>query len=130
MPKLFSALLALVLLTSFEASAAKRLGGQGFSYFPSFGLGSTSSVAYTGTAGRTFALLSGVGEPTVLVRVLTTTAAYIAVGASPTAVASDMLLPANTETILEIPDGYKVSAVPLSSSGTLYATLLTVTPGL
>lgn len=102
--------------------AAKRLSEFGADYAQVFGVGSTSSVSYTGTAGSSFSMIAAGGSATAVVRVLTTTAAYIAVGSAPTATASDMLLPANTEIILEIPTGNKVSAVPLTTSGTMYVT--------
>lgn len=119
------ALLALLVLP-LHAQAAQRIDQ--YTYFPSFGIGSTSSVAYGVAAGTTFAMIASDGNANALVRVFTTTAAYIAVGASPTATASGMLIPANTERIIEIPSGYKVSAAPLSSSGVLYSTLLTMFP--
>lgn len=127
MMKHLTLLVALALLPA-NGFAAKRLSNKYPSYFPVFGLGSTSSVAYTGAAGKSFSMLASDGAATNVVRVLTTTAAYIAVGSDPTATASDMLVPANTEIYLEILSGYKVSAVPLSSSGTLYVTNMVTYP--
>lgn len=122
--KLFLALLLLPI----EANASKLVNAGMRQYFPSVGLGSTQSVAYTGTAGITAQILSPNGGATELVSVLVTTAAYVAQGASPTATASDMLIPANTPTVLELLAGNKFSAVPLSSNGTLYVTHLITFP--
>ena len=116
-------LIALALFAP-EAFAAKRLSRRAPVYFPSFGLGSTSSVAYTGTAGSSFEWNPVGGGDTVLLRILTTSAAHIAVGTAPVATAADPILPANTEMILEILAGEKVSAVPVSANGTLFTTEL------
>lgn len=79
-------------------------------------------VAYTGTAGT---ISNAVGAQTRVVRVTTTTAAYIAHGASPTATANDHYLPADTPWEFNINPGDKVSAVQVSSGGTLFVTEVT-----
>lgn len=117
-------LLALLLLASPQAFAAKLVSQRALQYLPTFGVGSTSSVAYTGVPGTSFRWYATGGGPTTLLRILTTSAALIKVGDAPTAGASDMLLPANTEMILEVISGYRVSAAPLSTGGSLYVTEL------
>ncbi len=121
-------LLSLALLLPLPAHASKLVNAAQRQYFASVGLGSTQSVAYTGTAGTTAQVLSPNGGATELVSVLVTTAAYVAQGTAPTATASDMLVPANTPTVIEVLAGNKVSAVPLSSNGTLYVTHLITFP--
>lgn len=122
-------LIAVLLLASTEAYAAKLLSYRARQYFPAFGLGSTSSVAYTGAAsGESFVWNAAGGGETALLRVFTTTAAHIAVGTDPDAGASDPILPANTEMILEVPAGYKVSAKPVSTAGVLFTTELVTYP--
>lgn len=122
-------LLVLILsLYAGEAMAAKRLSNKYPQYLPVFGIGSTSSVAYGASPGTSFSMIAPNGEANALVRIVTTSAALVAVGASPTAAASDMLVPANTPIELEIPSTYKVSATPLSAAGTLYVTHLVTYP--
>ena len=85
--------------------------------------GSGQNVAYTGTAGTvTNSLPAGCNS----VWVLCTTAAYVRVGAAPTATTSDFPVAANVGVVLPLPgdkdpqDTVKVSAVQVSSGGTLY----------
>jgi hypothetical protein len=85
-------------------------------------LSTAQNVAYTGTAG---AIANGVGTQTYKVRVVTTTAAFIAIGDSPTATSSDTYIPADSAEYFTITPGQKVSAIRLSSSGTLYVTEIT-----
>ena len=77
----------------------------------------TQKVAYTGTAG---VISNGVAAS--FVRVVCSTAAYIAFGVSPTATASDMYVPADSPEYFRVPPGHKVSAVQVASGGTLYVT--------
>lgn len=79
------------------------------------------SVAYTGTAGT---ISNAVGEQTRAVRVLVTTAAYIKIGSDPTAAATDVYMPAAIPETFLINPGEKVSAVQVSSGGTLHVTEL------
>lgn len=80
----------------------------------------TQSVAYTGTAGT---ITNAVGAKTTVVRVVVSTDAYIAVGASPTATANDMPMTADMpEYFRVIPGVDKISAIQASSGGTLTVT--------
>lgn len=76
-------------------------------------------VAYTGTAGTTAAL----SDQTQVVRVVATTDCFIEIGASPTAVAdTGMYLPALVPEYFSCPPSGKVSAIQVSSGGTIYVT--------
>jgi hypothetical protein len=77
------------------------------------------SVAYTGTAGT---ITNAVGAHTNRVRVVVTTAAYIKIGNTPTATTSDPYIPADAPEYFSITPGMKVSAVQVSSGGTLHVT--------
>lgn len=77
------------------------------------------SVAYTGTAGT---IASPVGGQTYRVRILTTSAAYVKVGKSPTATTSDVYWPAGIAEDRVIAPGESVSAVQVSAGGTLHVT--------
>lgn len=123
-------LLALLFLVSTEAHAAKLMSQKVRSYFPVLGMGSTSSVAYTGTAGSSFEWTPSGGASTILLRIITTTAAHIKVAASPTATTADPYLPANTEMLLEVPTGSKVSAIQNATGGFLYTTEMLLYPNL
>ena len=90
---------------------------------PIFGKG--QSVAYTGTAGT---ISNALPNDCTAVWVWTTTDAYIRIGQSPTAVTTDIALPAYTPMVFPVSyidaqsaNGCKVSAVQISSAGTLYA---------
>jgi len=81
--------------------------------------GTGSVTAYTGTAGTTASILrAGVNA----VWVLCTTAAYVRVGADPTAAAGDWPVAANVPIIIPIENdgGFKVSAVQVASGGNLH----------
>jgi hypothetical protein len=82
-------------------------------------LGTHQSVAYTGTAGT---ISNVVGSQTRQVRVVVTTAAYIKIGNSPTATTSDVYMPADSPEYFTCTPGQKVSAVQVSSGGTLHVT--------
>lgn len=82
-------------------------------------LGTHQKVAYTGTAGT---ISNAVGTGTQKVRVLCTTAAYIAIGNDPTATANDVYVPAETPEYFTITAGMKVSAIQSASGGTLHVT--------
>jgi hypothetical protein len=84
---------------------------------PIYGKG--QSVAFTGTAGSTGNLATGC----TAVWVLCTAAAYVKVGASATATASDMPVEANKSIILAVdgvPESQRVSAVQLSTGGNMH----------
>ena len=89
---------------------------------PIFGKG--QSVAYTGTAGT---ISSALPNDCTAVWVWTTTDAYIRIGQSPTAVTTDFPMPAMTPMVFPVShidaqsvNGAKVSAIRISSDGTLY----------
>ena len=81
----------------------------------------TQSVAYTGTAGS----VTGWNAGPQGVLVWSTTDAYIRVGEGVTATSADTPLPANTPVPIYVPGGtgalWRVSAIQISSGGTLYA---------
>jgi hypothetical protein len=89
---------------------------------PAFG---TQSVAYTGTAGSVTGWPAGPQG----VLVWSTSDAYIAVGDSVTATTAATPLPANTPVPIFVPQpsggatggAWRVSAIQISASGTLYA---------
>lgn len=81
--------------------------------------GTTQVVAYTGTAGT---ISNGVGSQTRVVRVWTSTLAYLAFGSAPTATTSDIPIPANTPEYFIIAPGEKVSAIQDASGGNLHVT--------
>lgn len=85
-------------------------------------LSTHQSKAYTGTAGT---IDNAVGDFTVAVRVVVTSAAYIKIGNSPTATSSDVYMPADRPEVFRITPGMKVSAVQVSAGGTLHVTELT-----
>jgi hypothetical protein len=122
------AILAVLILFSTNVHAAKLVSAKGLQYLPVFGVGSTGSVAYNGTANAGFKWFATGGGQTTLLRIMTTSAAYIAQGAAPTATALDLYLPANTELILEVPSGNKISAIQASGPGRVFATELITYP--
>ena len=81
--------------------------------------GKSVKVAYTGTAGTTAALPT----TTFCVRVMSTTDCFIEIGTAPTAVAdTGLYLPAFTPEYFEGMASAKVSAIQVSTGGTLYVT--------
>ncbi len=85
-------------------------------------LSTHQSVAYTGTAGT---IANAVGTQSYKVRVLTTTAAYLKIGDSPTASTADPYMAADSPEYFTITPGQKVSAVQVSANGTLHVTEIT-----
>lgn len=82
-------------------------------------LGTHQNVAYTGTAGTiATAMSAGIHK----CRVVVTTAAYVKIGSSPTATTADVYMPADSPEYFTIAEGEKVSALQLSSGGTLHVT--------
>lgn len=77
----------------------------------------TMKIAYTGTAG----VISNAVTASI-VRIVCTTAAYIAFGSNPTATAADMYIGADTPEYFRITPGHKVSAVQVAAGGTLHVT--------
>ena len=82
-------------------------------------LGTTQSVAYSGTAG---AIANPVGSQTYKVRVVCTTDAFVRIDNDPTATASDAPLLAGAPEYFTITPGMKVSAVQVASAGVMYVT--------
>ncbi len=81
--------------------------------------GKSVTVTYTGTAGTTSAL----PIETSAVRVVATTDCFIEIGLSPTAVANTGLyLVANTPEYFDAQPNVKVSAIQVSSGGSIYVT--------
>lgn len=82
----------------------------------------SQNVAYTVTAGT---ITNAISAHIFLVRVVTTTAAHIAIGVSPTATTSDMYMPAGISEYFRINPGEKVSAIQSAAAGTLHVTEIT-----
>ena len=81
--------------------------------------GASVKVAYTGTAGTTTALPSTTGT----VRLLSTTDCFVEIGLSPTAVAdTGLYLRGYVPEYFEAGPNSKVSAIQVSSAGTIYVT--------
>lgn len=84
-------------------------------------LGTHQSVAYTGTAGT---ITNAVGPQTRQIRVVVTTAAYVKIDQTPTATSSDVYMAADSPEYFTCSAGMKVSAIQVSSGGTLHVTEL------
>ena len=85
-------------------------------YWGTARLGTTQSVAYTGTAGTiTNPISAGIRKA----RISVTSAAYIKVGVAPTATTSDAYMAADSPEYITINPGEKVSAIQASVGGTL-----------
>ena len=82
----------------------------------------TQSASYTGTAGNTGGFPAGVSNG---VLVWCTTDAYVKVGENAVATSANTPIPANTPVIFRVPQGtnaaWRVSAIQISSGGTVYA---------
>ncbi len=79
--------------------------------------GTHQNVAYTDTAGTI-----GTALERGIVEIVCTSAAYVKVGANPTATTSDMYVPANMVKCHRVNEGDKVSALQVSDGGTLHVT--------
>lgn len=88
-------------------------------YYGTGRLGTVQSASYSGTAGT---ISNPVGAQTYRVRVLVTTDAYIVIGNNPTATSSGTYLTGLVPEYFTITPGQKVSAIEISSSGTLNVT--------
>jgi hypothetical protein len=75
--------------------------------------------AYTGTAA---AIDNATSAQTRVIRVVLTSAGYIAIGSAPTATASDIYMPANVPEYFVVPPSIKVSAIQDSAGGNLHVT--------
>lgn len=83
-------------------------------------IGTTQNVAYTGTAGT---ITNGISTGIYKVRVMVTTDAFVkVVDTGSVATTSDMYLVAFSPEYFTCSPGQKVSAIQVSSGGTLYAT--------
>jgi len=82
-------------------------------------LGTHQSIAYTGTAGT---ITTAISDGVTKVRIVCTSAAYIAFGAAPTATTAGVYVPADSPEYFTVSPGEKVSAIQLSSGGTLHVT--------
>lgn len=80
----------------------------------------TTATAYTGTAGNSAAVAAGIKA----VRVVCTTAAFVAVGKGVTAVSTDMPMAAGVPEIFLVQEGDRVSAIQQSSGGNVHVTTL------
>ena len=81
---------------------------------------STEVVAYTGTAGSGTALANGVKA----VRVVCTTAAFVAIGKTAVATVNDMPVAAGAVEIFRVDSGDRVSAIQSASGGNVHITSL------
>lgn len=87
-------------------------------------LGRHQSVAYTGTAGT---VTNAFGDSIMKVRVVTTSAAFIKIGpsadlATTPAAATDVYMPADSPEYFSTMKGEKISAIQVSSGGTVHVT--------
>ena len=80
-----------------------------------FPIGTTQTVAYTGTAGVT---TNAIG--TSFVRIVCTTDAFVATGTAPTATTAGMYVPAKCPEWFPINPGHKVSVIQATAAGTAY----------
>lgn len=83
--------------------------------------GTHQSIAYTGTAGT---IANAVNAHTRAVRVVSTSACYLAFGQAPTATSAGVYMPADRPEIFMVSGGEKVSAIQVSAGGTLHVTEL------
>lgn len=85
-------------------------------------LSTVQSTAYSTTAGS---VATSFGTQTFKVRIVSTTAAYIAFGKAPVAAStSGSYIPADSPEYFIVSPGEKVSGVQVSGAGTLYVTEL------
>lgn len=82
-------------------------------------LGTTQTVSYSATSGRTAA---GVGAQTRVVRITVTTAAFIVFGGSAVdaTTANGMFLAASREEYFTVAPGQYVSAIRSAADGSMY----------
>jgi hypothetical protein len=83
-------------------------------------LGTVQSVAYTGTAGT---ITNALGGQTYKVRVVVTTDSFITTDGS-TATSAGTYLPGLAAEYFTVSPGQKVSAIQVTTAGTLYVTEL------
>lgn len=80
-----------------------------------FPIGTTQTVAYTGTAGTT---TNAIGSS--FFRIVCTTDAFVATGTSPTATTAGMYVPAKCPEWFPIDPSHKVSVVQATAAGSAY----------
>lgn len=80
----------------------------------------TNQTITTGAVSA--ALTNPFGTYTTIVRLCATAACHVKLGATPTATASDMYLPANTVMYIEVAPGQKVAAIQNAAAGVLHVT--------
>jgi hypothetical protein len=85
-----------------------------------FAVVSTEKVSYTGTAGQSAAIASGIHH----VRLVATSDCHYLIGANPTATSSDTYLPADTIEKIRVNQGEKISVVQNSAGGDAFITSL------
>jgi hypothetical protein len=76
-------------------------------------------------SGTSAAVTNAFGNGTTIIRVVSTTDCFIKFGATPTAVAADMLLPAYVVEYFGATPGVKIAALQNTAAGTLYVTEMT-----
>lgn len=81
---------------------------------------STNQTVAVGAASA--AVTNPFGAYTTVVRLCSTTACHIALGANPTATASSIYLPANVPWFIEVAPGQKVAVIQNAAAGTLFVT--------
>jgi hypothetical protein len=90
--------------------------------FPAINPGTTVTLAVGAASSATVAIGAS------LVRVVSTTACYLAFGSTPTATSSGVYLPANWPEYFVVNQTDAVAALQVSAAGTLFVTPATVTP--
>lgn len=89
--------------------------------FPAFRMGTVHKVAYTGVSA---AIAAAVSEECRLAMVWCSTDAHIAIGAAPTAAATDRPVTAKVDVLIALEEDEKVAAIQQSAGGDLYVTEL------
>lgn len=82
-------------------------------------LSTHQSAAYTTTAGQ---IATVIGAGVKKARIEVTSAAFVKVGVSAAATTSDVYMPANAPETVTVAPGERVSAVQVTSAGTLHVT--------
>lgn len=85
-------------------------------------LGTHQSAAFTTVANS---ITNAVATGTDVVRVVTTKGAYVKIGASPTAAATDVYMAADSPEYFVVTPGMKVSAIRVATNGALHVTEVT-----
>ena len=91
----------------------------GTQYWGAGRIGAHQNVAYGAGAGT---VANVIGPGVQKVRVCATSACYIAIGVNPTATVAGLYMPADSVEYFTIAPGEKVSAIQISTAGTLHVT--------